>query len=104
MDMQYKSIMWLMIGILLTGCTAISNQHPDELVRQAIQQNITQHNQYNLSGQIKFSLEENKNSSAKEKQQDNISSVHDLETLTFVLKNKNTASDQKKYFFRTKSA
>ena len=73
-------------------------------MRQAIQQNITQHNQYNLSGQIKFSLEENKNSSAKEKQQDNISSVHDLETLTFVLKNKNTASDQKKYFFRTKSA
>ena len=59
MDMQYKSIMWLMIGILLTGCTAISNQQPDELVRQAIQQNITQHNQYNLSGQIKFSLEEN---------------------------------------------
>ena len=34
--MQYKSIMWLMIGILLTGCTAISNQQPDELVRQAI--------------------------------------------------------------------
>ena len=93
--MQYKSIMWLMIGILLTGCTAISNQQPDELVRQAIQQNITQHNQYNLNGQIKFSLEENKNSSAKEKQQDNISSVHDLETLTLVLKNKNTASDQK---------
>ncbi len=93
--MQYKSIMWLMLGILLTGCTAISNQQPDKLVRQAIQQNITQYNQYNLSGQIKFSLEENKNSSAKEKQQDNISSVHDLETLTFVLKNKNTASDQK---------
>lgn len=94
--MHYKGIMWLMLGILLTGCTAVNNQQPDKLVRQAIQQNITQYNQYNLSGEIKFRLEENKNTSAKEKQQDNISSVHDLETLTFVLKNKNTASDQKK--------
>ena len=87
--------MWLMLGILLTGCTAVNNQQPDKLVRQAIQQNITQYNQYNLSGEIKFRLEENKNTSAKEKQQDNISSVHDLETLSFVQKSKNTASDQK---------
>lgn len=84
--MHYKGIMWLMLGILLTGCTAVNNQQPDKLVRQAIQQNITKYNQYNLSGEIKFRLEENKNTSAKEKQQDNISSVHDLETLTFVLK------------------
>lgn len=87
--------MWLMLGILLTGCTAVNNQQPDKLVRQAIQQNITQYNQYNLSGEIKFRLDENKNTSAKEKQQDNISSVHDLETLSFVQKSKNTASDQK---------
>ena len=93
--MHYKGIMWLMLGILLTGCTAVNNQQPDKLVRQAIQQNITQYNQYNLSGEIKFRLEENKNTSAKEKQQDNISSVHDLETLSFVQKSKNTASDQK---------
>ena len=87
--------MWLMLGILLTGCTAVNNQQPDKLVRQAIQQNITKYNQYNLSGEIKFRLDENKNTSAKEKQQDNISSVHDLETLSFVQKSKNTASDQK---------
>ena len=93
--MHYKGIMWLMLGILLTGCTAVNNQQPDKLVRQAIQQNITKYNQYNLSGEIKFRLEENKNTSAKEKQQDNISSVHDLETLSFVQKSKNTASDQK---------
>ncbi len=93
--MHYKGIMWLMLGILLTGCTAVNNQQPDKLVRQAIQQNITQYNQYNLSGEIKFRLDENKNTSAKEKQQDNISSVHDLETLSFVQKSKNTASDQK---------
>ncbi len=93
--MHYKGIIWLMLGILLTGCTAVNNQQPDKLVRQAIQQNITQYNQYNLSGEIKFRLEENKNTSAKEKQQDNISSVHDLETLSFVQKSKNTASDQK---------
>ena len=84
-----------MLGILLTGCTAVNNQQPDKLVRQAIQQNITKYNQYNLSGEIKFRLEENKNTSANEKQQDNISSVHDLETLSFVQKSKNTASDQK---------
>ena len=93
--MHYKGIMWLMLGILLTGCTAVNNQQPDKLVRQAIQQNITQYNQYNLSGEIKFRLEENKNTSAKEKQQDNIPSVDDLETLSFVKKSKNTASDQK---------
>ena len=93
--MHYKGIIWLMLGILLTGCTAVNNQQPDKLVRQAIQQNITQYNQYNLSGEIKFRLEENKNTSANEKQQDNISSVHDLETLSFVQKSKNTASDQK---------
>jgi len=92
---HYKGIIWLMLGILLTGCTAVNNQQPDKLVRQAIQQNITQYNQYNLSGEIKFRLEENKNTSANEKQQDNISSVHDLETLSFVQKSKNTASDQK---------
>ena len=93
--MHYKGIIWLMLGILLTGCTAVNNQQPDKLVRQAIQQNITKYNQYNLSGEIKFRLEENKNTSANEKQQDNISSVHDLETLSFVQKSKNTASDQK---------
>ena len=75
--MQLKNIKLLIIGILVTGCAAVDNQKPDELVREAIRQNITRDNQYNLSGQLKFKLEEKKNTTVSEKQKDNTLSIND---------------------------
>ena len=95
--MQLKNIKLLIIGILVTGCAAVDNQKPDELVREAIRQNITRDNQYNLSGQLKFKLEEKKNTTVSEKQKDNTLSINDTKTLPLAsdVNSKNTANVSK---------
>ena len=95
--MLLKNIKLLIIAILVTGCAAINNQKPDELVRQAIQRNITRDNQYNLSGQLKFKLEEKKNTTVSEKQKDNTLSISDTRTLPLAsdVNSKNTANVSK---------
>ena len=95
--MQLKNIKLLIIGILVTGCAAVDNQKPDELVREAIRQNITRDNQYNLSGQLKFKLEEKKNTTVSEKQKDNTLSINDTKTLPLAsdVSSKNTANASK---------
>ena len=50
-------MVWLIIAFCLVGCTSVSNQSPDEMVRQAVQRNILRDNQYNLSGQLNVHLE-----------------------------------------------
>lgn len=50
-------MVWLIIALCLVGCTSVSNQSPDEMVRQAVQRNILRDNQYNLSGQLNVHLE-----------------------------------------------
>ena len=95
--MLLKNIKLLIIGILVTGCAAVDNQKPDELVREAIRQNITRDNQYNLSGQLKFKLEEKKNTTVSEKQKDNTLSINDTKTLPLAsdVNSKNTANVSK---------
>ncbi len=95
--MQLKNIKLLIIAILVTGCAAVNNQKPDELVREAIRQNITRDNQYNLSGQLKFKLEEKKNTTVSEKQKDNTLSINDTKTLPLAsdVNSKNTANVSK---------
>ena len=95
--MQLKNIKLLIIGILVTGCAAVDNQKPDELVREAIRQNITRDNQYNLSGQLKFKLEEKKNTTVSEKQKDKTLSINDTKTLPLAsdVNSKNTANVSK---------
>lgn len=98
--MQLKNIMLLIIGILVTGCAAVNNQKPDELVRQAIQRKITRDNQYNLSGQLKFKLEEKKNITVSQKQKDNNLSINDTKTLPLAsdVNSKNKASASKIFY------
>ena len=95
--MQLKNIKLLIIAILVTGCAAVDNQKPDELVRQAIQRNITRDNQYNLSGQLKFKLEEKKNTTVSEIQKDTTLSINDTKTLPLAsdVSSKNTANASK---------
>ena len=95
--MQLKNIKLLIIGILVTGCAAVNNQKPDELVRQAIQRKITRDNQYNLSGQLKFKLEEKKNITVSQKQKDNNLSINDTKTLPLAsdVNSKNKANASK---------
>ena len=95
--MLLKNIKLLIIGILVTGCAAVDNQKPDELVRQAIQRNITRDNQYNLSGQLKFKLEEKKNTTVSEIQKDTTLSINDTKTLSLAsdVISKNTANVSK---------
>ncbi len=95
--MLLKNIKLLIIGILVTGCAAVDNQKPDELVRQAIQRNITRDNQYNLSGQLKFKLVEKKNTTVSETQKDSTLSINDTKTLSLAsdVISKNTANVSK---------
>ena len=95
--MQLKNIKLLIIAILVTGCAAVNNQKPDELVREAIRQNITRDNQYNLSGQLKFKLEEKKNITVSQKQKDNNLSINDTKTLPLAsdVNSKNKANASK---------
>lgn len=50
-------MVWLIIALCLVGCTSVSNQSPDEMVRQAVQRNILRDNQFNLSGQLNVHIE-----------------------------------------------
>lgn len=63
-------MVWLIIAFCLVGCTSVSNQSPDEMVRQAVQRNILRDNQYNLSGQLNVHLE--KKMDAEESEVENI--------------------------------
>jgi hypothetical protein len=78
--MKNRTMVWLIIGFGLTGCSAISDQAPDVMVRQAIQRNITRDNQYNFKGQLHIRLEENNDQLAIQSRTNKTSVIDDLES------------------------
>lgn len=56
--MKVKKILWLLSSFLIVGCSTVSNNTPDEMVRKAVKRHITQDKQYNFSGKINFLLDD----------------------------------------------
>lgn len=78
--MKNSTMVWLIIGFGLTGCSTISDQAPDVMVRQAIQRNITRDNQFNFKGQLQFRLEENHNQLTIQSRTNKTSAIDGLES------------------------
>ncbi|PIT51073.1 hypothetical protein BHC44_10960 [Snodgrassella alvi] len=49
-----KRVIWMVIALVLSACSTVSNKAPDKLVRHGIQRQFLHDNQFNFNGQIRL--------------------------------------------------